>query len=315
MLSRHAEGLFWMGRYLERAAYITRMLDVASNKQLELSSRSPDDVWHDLLSALYLEQEYAAVHGGDLSIGAINRFLIFDRDNPVSVTSSVMGARTNVMNVRDLVPIELLGAINRLHNRLSTGVLERHVERSPHEIYDTVAGLCRAVTGAIDEAMPRYDGYRFLMLGRLLERAEMTCRMIEVNRTVSGQDVSAWMSALRSVSGFHGFTQAHGPLAPVEAVVEFMLRDTSFPFGVQYCLNRAAELAAEVSGTGSWNSPRTVGRLAADLRYADVPAIDDPELAELLRRLEDGIRLATEELHNDLFQFGGDPQLYSFEAL
>ena len=94
---------------------------------------------------------------------------------------------------REVVPIELLETVNRLFTQMESGSLDPFVERSPHEIYETVSGLCRAITGAVEEAMPRGDGYRFLVMGRMLERAEMTCRMIDVNRTVSGTDTSAWM--------------------------------------------------------------------------------------------------------------------------
>ena len=315
MLSRHAEGLYWVGRYLERAAYITRMLDVASNKQLERSARSSSQVWHDLLHVLYLEDEFAANYGEEASTGAINRFLVFDRENASSVAASVVEARSNVMNVRDIVPTELLETINQLHAAVTDRSLERFGDHSPHELYESIARQSRAVTGAIDEAMPRDDGYRFLILGRLLERAEMTCRMIDVNRTVSGRDVSAWMSVLRSVSGFHGFTQQHSPLAPADAVVRFMLREPTFPFGVLHCLQRASTLAREVSGPSAWKSARTVGRLTGELEYAEIPAVDDPALEGLLESLEDGIRQVSEALHEDLYQFGGDPLLYSFEAL
>jgi uncharacterized alpha-E superfamily protein len=315
MLSRHAEGLFWMGRYVERAAYITRMLDVAYNKQLELSSRSPTEVWRDLLHVLYLEEEFAGTHGDDLSTATVNRFLVFDAGNRSSVLASATGARTNVMNVRDVVPIELLEAVNRLFTRMESGSLDPFVERSPHEIYETVSGLCRAITGAVEETMPRGDGYRFLVMGRMLERAEMTCRMIDVNRTVSGTDTSAWMTVLRSVSGFHAFMQTSGPLAPADDVVRFMLLEPSFPFGVLHCLRRTATLAGEVQGSTQWASPRMAGRLTAELEYAEVPAVDHPDLESLLDELEDGIRVISEALHHDLYQLGGDPLLYSFEAV
>jgi uncharacterized alpha-E superfamily protein len=315
MLSRHAEGLFWLGRYVERASYVTRMLDVASNKQLERSAAPSRQVWRDLLRVLYLEDEFAASHGADVSTGAINRFLVFDKANPSSIVASVVEARANVMSVRDIVPIELLETVNQLYLQLTNRSLERFVDRSPHELYEAVAGQCRAVTGAIDEAMPRNDGYSFLMLGRLLERAEMTCRMIDVNRTASGHDSSAWMSVLRSVSGFHGFMQQYGPLAPADDVVRFMLQEPSFPFGVLHCLRRAAALTEEVGGAEAWTSARRVGRLTAELGYAEIPPIGDDALEVLLENLQDGIQLASEGLHADLYQLGGDPLLYSFEAV
>lgn len=314
MLSRHAEGLFWAGRYLERASYITRMLDVASVQQLERSARSAAQVWRDLLRVLYLEDDYAATHG-KVSTGAITEFLVFDRDNPSSVASCVREARTNVMNVRDVVPIELLESVNRLHTELVGGELRVHAAHGPHEIYEILAGLSRTVTGAIDEAMPRDDGYRFLMVGRLLERSEMTCRMIDVNRTVAGTDASAWIAVLRSVSGFHAFMRSHGPLAPADSAVRFMLHEPGFPFGVLHCIGRTSALLEEIDGAESWRSTREAGRLMADIEYAEIPDVTSDRLEDLLEGLEQGIRRVSEALHDDLYQFGGEPMLYSFEAL
>lgn len=315
MLSRHAEGLFWMGRYIERAAYITRMLDVASNKQLEAPLEVSSQVWHDMLRVLNLLEDYRATYGSEASTASVNQFLVFDRANASSVAASVIEARGNVMNVRDIVPIELLEAINQLYVQLTGQGLERFVERSPHELYEAVSWHCRAISGAIDDAMPRDDGYRFLMLGRMLERAEMTCRMIAVNRTGCGTDTSAWMSVLRSVSGFHGFMQQYGPLAPADDVVRFMLQEASFPFSLFHCLERSAEVAGALSGLGSWTSARHLGRIAAELHYADVPRVDDPGLEGFLDRVQEGIQTCSEALHDDLYQFGGDPLLYSFEAM
>ena len=315
MLSRHAEGLFWSGRYLERASYITRMLDVASVQQLERSARSSHQVWRDLLRVLYLEESFAASHGTDITTANVTEFLIFDRDNPSSVVSAVREARTNVMNVRDVVPIELLESVNRLHAGVTGGSLRVRAAHGPHEVYEILAGLSRTVTGAIDEAMPRDDGYRFLMAGRLLERSEMTCRMIDVNRTVAGTDISAWVAVLRSVSGFHAFMRAHGPLAPANDAVSFMLHDPGFPFGVLHCLRRTSLLLGELEGADSWRSTREAGRLMADIEFAEIPDVTDDALSDLLDGLEQGIRRVSEALHDDLFQFGGDPMLYSFEAI
>jgi uncharacterized alpha-E superfamily protein len=132
MLSRHAESLFWAGRYVERASYITRMLDVASTRQLERSSRSSSDVWRDLLRVLYLEKAFAEANGTDLSTGTLGRFLVLDRDNPTSVTASVRQARANVMNVRDVVPIELLEAVNRLHSGGQAAILTGSTQARRH---------------------------------------------------------------------------------------------------------------------------------------------------------------------------------------
>lgn len=310
MLSRHAEALFWLGRYIERAGDITRMLDVAYNAQLERTARSKDQVWRDLLRVLYLDEAFDAGYD-EVSTENINRFLVFDKDNPSSVASSVREARANVMNVRDSVPSELLESVNRLHTQLMDGSLVAYVD-SPHVMYEAIGEHSRSISGAVNDAMARNDGFRYLTLGRLLERAEMTCRVIAVHRGT--QDYTVWMAVLRSLSGYHSFTQSRSPLARADDVVRWLLLEPTFPFGVLHCLRASQELTREVSGAGRWESPRVLGRLAAAVDYGDVPPLDSPELEALLESLENGIRKASEALHRDLFQFGGDPTLYSFEA-
>lgn len=312
MLSRHAEGMFWLGRYIERVGDTTRMLDVAYNTQLERPPSAAGQVWRDLLHVLYLEEEFAEKYGDDVTTGTMNRFLVFDRDNPSSIATSVMGARTNVMHARDVVPMELLESVNRMHTRVIGRSLEQFVD-NPHEIYEAMSGYCRAITGAVAEAMARGDEYRYLMVGRLLERAEMTCRMIDVNR--GSADSAGWMSVLRSLSGFHAFIKAHGPLAPPDEVVQFLLVEPTFPFSVLYCLNRSAEMLDLVSEVGTWQSPRALGRIRSELEFADIPQVGSDLLGEHLETLEDGVRAVSEALHEDLFKYGGDPSLYSFEAL
>ncbi len=312
MLSRHAEGLFWLGRYIERAGDTTRMLDVAYNTQLEQMPSAQEQVWRDLLRVLYLEEAFEENYGDNVTTVAMNRFLVFDLDNPASVAASVREARSNVMNVRDAVPNELLETVNRLHTRLIGGSLTGYVA-NPHEIYEAIGEHCRAISGAITDAMTRDDLYRFLMLGRWLERAEMTGRMIDANRDT--EDAATWLGVLRSLSGFHAFTRAHGPLAPAGDVVSFLLQESHFPFSVLHCLERAGAMATAVSGTGEWRSPRVLGRVTSEVEYADVPPLRSQQLADLLESLEDGIRSISEALHHDLYQLGGEPALYSFEAL
>ena len=312
MLSRHAEGLFWLGRYIERAGDTTRMLDVAYNTQLEQTASAQEQVWRDLLRVLYLEEAFEERYGAEVTTVAMNRFLIFDLENRASVAASVREARSNVMNVRDAVPNELLEAVNRLHTRLVGGSLTGYVA-NPHQMYESIGELCRAISGAITDAMSRDDLYRFLMLGRWLERAEMTGRMIDVNRDTA--DAATWLGVLRSLSGFHAFTRAHGPLAPASEVVRFLLQEGSFPFSVLHCLQRAGAMATAVSGTGEWRSPRVLGRVASEVEYAEVPPVGSQQLAELVESLEDGIGSVSEALHHDLYQLGGEPALYSFEAL
>jgi len=310
MLSRHAESLFWLGRYLERSGDIARMLDVAYNEQLESTARSKNRVWRDLLKVLYVDELFNASYD-EVSTDNINRFLVFDIENPSSVARSVREARTNVMHVRDAVPSELLESVNRLHTRLMDGSLVAYVD-SPHVIYEAIGEHSRSISGAVNDAMARNDGFRYLTLGRLLERAEMTCRVIAVHRETT--EYAEWMGVLRSLSGYHAFTQSRSPLVLADDIARWLLLEPTFPFGVLHCLRAGRELTREVSGAGRWESPRVLGRLTAAIEYTDIPPLDSPALEALLETLENGVRKASEALHRDLFQFGGDPALYSFEA-
>jgi uncharacterized alpha-E superfamily protein len=302
--------MFWLGRYTERAADVTRMLEVAHHAQLERPPDAARAVWAGLLKVLFVERAFSERYG-DISTENVVRFLVFDRDNPASVAYSIMDARTNVMNVRDIVPAELLESVNDLYGRVMSGQLERFMPQL-HEIFEVVAAGSARISGAIHVAMSREDEFRFLTIGQLLERAEMTGRLIQVNRRA--EDPSTWMSVLRSISGFHAFIRKRGPLAPASAVVRFLLQEETFPFSVLHCLLAAGEHAHAVSGTGTWKSPRELGRLSSQLQYAELPPPGSDALSEMLEQLEVDIRRVSELIHEDLFQFGGDPAQYSFEA-
>ena len=312
MLSRHAEALFWLGRYSERASDITRMLEVAYNSQLERPTQAADEVWRDLLRALYLEEAFRERYGAEVTSELVNQFLVFDLENPASIYRSIREARNNVMTVRDLIPSELLEAINRLHTDLASAGWEHLVER-PHAMYESLGMQSRMISGAVTESMSRNDEYRFLMLGRLLERAEMTCRMIDVNR--SNSDVSSWMTVLRSVSGFHAFIRRYGPLAGGNEVIGFLLQEPTFPFSVRHCLRNAMDQLDNIGRSGAWGSPLALGRVSSLLEYADLGPTGSLVLGEFVGSIEEGIRTVGEKLHQDLFQSGGDPALYSFATI
>ncbi len=314
MLSRHAEGLFWIGRYIERASDVTRMLDVAYDVQMERAPSARESVWRDLLDVLYVTDQFADDHD-TATTDAMNQFLVLDAGNPNSVANSVVLARTNIMNVRDVVPIELLESINRLHTMFVSGHLADELSSNPHSGYSLVSTHCRTISGAMFDSMARTDGYRFMMMGRFLERAEMTCRTIDVTRSVAPNDEAAWRAVLRSVSGLHAFTQLYGALAEVDEVVRFLLMDRNFPYSVLHCLTECSSELNIVSTTGTWQSPRTIGRVKSELEFSEVPEVESQEFKALVERMEAGIREVSQSFHDDLYQFGGDATLHSFESL
>jgi uncharacterized alpha-E superfamily protein len=315
MLSRHADSLFWVGRYLERAADVNRLLDVAYNAQLERSASAAEDVWRTLLRVLYREAEFAEQFGDELTTENLNRFLIFDASQPGSITASMRQARSNVMNVRDAVPIELIESVNALHARLGGDLLRERAPSSPHEVYDALAQDYRRIAGVIDDGMARDDAYSFLSLGRFLERAEMTCRVIEVNASVGRSDAATWMGVLRSLSGMHAFLRASGPLANATDVVGYLLHSEPFPFSVLHCLRTATQHLGSVSANADWDSPRVLGRVTAQVEFMDVPDVASDHFEEAVDQILVGIRRVVETLTEDLYRYGREPALFSFEAI
>jgi uncharacterized alpha-E superfamily protein len=179
MLARHAEDLFWIGRYLERAEDTSRMLDVTYHGLLESSVEDPTIVWRELVKVLHLEQDFEA-RGIECSEGPVSEFLVLDHENGGSIVSSIACARDNARTVRERISTELWEAINTLHLELGARDLRADLQRQPYELYRIVKARCQMITGVAAETMPRDDGWRFLVLGRMLERAEMTCRLLSV---------------------------------------------------------------------------------------------------------------------------------------
>jgi len=176
MLSRHAEDLFWLGRYVERAEDTARMLDVTFHHVLESPPSFESTAWRELLEVLYLDEVYEGpIVGRDVST-----YLVTDRDNPGSVVSAIERARDNARGLRDRISTELWEAINMFYLELSEADLTVGVETRTYDLLRRIKSRCQLINGVAAQTMPRDEGYRFIVLGLMLERAEMTCRLLSI---------------------------------------------------------------------------------------------------------------------------------------
>ncbi|MBK9180707.1 MAG: alpha-E domain-containing protein [Acidimicrobiales bacterium] len=313
MLARHAESLFWTGRYLERAEDTARMLDVTYHGLLESPPAQARGSWHDLLRVLSLDEAFDwdahAADGAELA-GAISEFLVLDQENPGAIGNAVLRARENVRSVRELVSTELWEAINGFWLELQRRDLHAELHTQPYELYGLVKRRCQMVSGVAAETMPRDDGWRFLMLGWMLERAEMTCRLINVRYAEladAGRPDSyhLLLGALKSASASEAYRKTYGAsMRPVE-VVEFLLLDRAFPRSVLYCLRQADKDLTRLPTTedGDLNRPqRLIGRLKAELEYRDVSELLDEDLHGFLDRLQAGVREVADAVGSTYFR-------------
>ncbi|HEX7168977.1 MAG TPA: alpha-E domain-containing protein [Acidimicrobiales bacterium] len=305
MLARHAESLFWTGRYIERAESTARMLDVTYHGLLEANAYEAEPAWRELLSVLRLDADFRE-RGGGASAASVSSFLVLDEENGGSIISAVERARENIRSVRELVPIELWEAVNSFHLDLRARNLRRDLDQQPYVLYKLVKQRCQLIAGVASETMPREDGWRFLQIGWTLERAEMACRLLDVRYAAQPElsDFHHWQSTLKSASAFEAYRKAHRSSMDPSDVVAFLLLSRTFPRSVLFCLRRAERELGLLSGSDApmTRPERLLGRVRADLEFTDVRDIVGGGLHSFLERLQHAVRQVAEAVALQYFR-------------
>ena len=307
MLARHAESLFWMGRYMERAEDTARMLDVTYHGLLESPPEEATRSWLDLLSVLNLDQVFAE-RNDEASAGLVSEFLVLDDKNAGAIVSAVGRARENARSVRELISTELWEAVNTFWLELLARNLRADLEEQPYELYGLVKRRCQMVNGVAAETMSRDDGWRFLMLGWMLERAEMTCRLLNVRygELAGVTDLAGFhllSGVLKSASASEAYRKTYGAAMDPTHVVEFLLLSRTFPRSVLYCLRQAErDLARLTAGDALTRPERIVGRIRSELEFCDVGELLSGGLQGNLDRVQEGVREGSEAIAAQYFR-------------
>ena len=295
MLARHAESLFWCGRYLERAEDTARLLDVTYHGLLESPPHEARRSWLDLLVVLNLDHEFLA-RQSTVNARTVSEFLVSDESNVGAIVSAVGRARENTRSVRELVSTEFWEAINTFHWELSGRDLAHDLAQQPYELYGLVKRRCQTVSGVAAETMPRDDGWRFLMLGWMLERAEMTCRLLNVRygELEAVPDVDRFhvvLGVLKSASSAEAFRKQYGASMDPAHVVEFLLLARNLPRSVLYCLHQAEKDLTRLDTPDALGRPqRMLGRLRGEIEFLDVKELLAGGLHETLDGIQRGVR-------------------------
>ena len=317
MLARLAENLFWAGRYIERAEDTARMVDVTYHTLLESPPQETTHAYSQLLQVLHLTAAYQASGGGDRAVTPeeVIAFLVRDPANAGSIVSSVSYARENARSVRELISSELWEAVNHLHFTLRARDLDADLADQPFELFRIVKQSCQTVSGVALETMPRDDAWRFLTLGRQLERAEMTCRLLNVR---FGQlvDYSApvafhhWIAVLKSASGLEAFRKRYRASMDPSEVVEFLLLAPDFPRSVRFALE-TAERQLDHLGGRTGRATRLLGRTRASLQYRDVSELMDEGLHPFLDQLQDEVAAVADAVAVEFFRQSPEGSMYA----
>lgn len=316
MLSRHAENLFWIGRYVERAEDTARLLDVTYHGLLEAGSeRAPAEVWSECLEMLMLEDEGIEVESEDIGVR-----LIASTGEPGSLVSIVARARESARTARELVSVEVFEALNDLHLYLAGADLATISRERPYEVFRAVRTSCQAVIGSVDASMARGEGYRFLLIGQRLERALITSRVLRVwHRRLGGVASQAafgeWVRLLRSVSAYEAYLRTYRAAMEESQVLAFLVQSPVFPRSVIHCLRLVEGLldALDMGEIGA-GTRRSAGRLRSNVEFADLNHLDDRSLDAFLGSIETGVLDLALSVESAFFRPSGTIYMHSYEV-
>jgi uncharacterized alpha-E superfamily protein len=288
-----------VGRYLERAEDVARIVDVNYHGVIENSSPQAEPAWWSVVATTGDAEAFLVRYPQPMETNVAD-FLLLDRNNPNSVAQCVMAARESGRRIRDRISSETWEELNRFYHmvmRQSIGVV---MMDGPYAFCRQVKNNCQLLAGVIDSTMPNDEGWLFLRAGRFIERTGMTARILDSQATLlmspeTETDYSAthrWIAVLKSASAYEAQRKLSRSTLTPEGVVTFLLTNEAFPRSALYSVTELEAALARIRGILGLTEPsqalRDTGELAARLRYADVDAGFMHELHDFL----DGLELA-----------------------
>lgn len=296
MLSRVADAIYWASRYVERAENVARMIDV----NLKLMLDSPDmsnAQWEPLVSISGDDEDFKKRFGAATQENVLN-FLAFDKENPNSIISCLRAGRWNARSVREIISSEMWLTLNKFYLMVNEAAANPAHELSLDEFFGEVKNRSHLFQGVTDATMTHGEAWHFCQLGRQLERADKTSRILDVKYFIllrSVEDVGTalddiqWAAVLRSISAFQMYRRDRGRITP-KGVVDYLVLDRDFPRAIQHCLLCAQESLHAISGTpmGTFRNraEKLFGQLSSELSYASVDEIINSGLHEYIDDLQ-----------------------------
>ncbi len=280
MLSRIGESLFWIGRYLERADGTARLIDVEMQVLVEDPSVDEAESCRQLLTVMGVE-----------GLGPhVNRWTVLDQlahnpESPTSIAYAINAARENARGARETLSTDMWAAINTMWRGLASARSMRSAD-----MFTWVRNRTAMIAGIADSTMTRDEGWQFFMLGRSIERVDMTARLLSTASLAAGAQL-AWPTTLRACGAYEAFIRAHRGVEADHLAAEFLLLDRWFPRSVVSALGEAEKALSRLENTGSRSgfsheATRLLGRARTELEYRPLAEIvfDLPTEMERLQR-------------------------------
>ena len=311
LLARYAECVFWLARYMERAENLARILDVTDT--FTRGSGIETAGWLSILRLNADEQRFFATRTR-ADAAAVIAFYVLDQANPTSIISTVGMARENARTLRPLISTEMWTQLNMFHATLRA-MKPADVTRSElSRLCGRIKEACQAHAGITDGTMFRDQSWHFYQLGRYIERADQTTRLIDIKfdqsqsagyAAGSAADVAQWNAVLRSAAGYHAFRRVHPTGLTPETVTGFLLLNDGFPRSVHLCVRLADDMLSDLRQRYRLRGGNRVLDLLDELRAVlttrGVDGIIESGLHEFLDQVQRMLIDATNETAYDFF--------------
>lgn len=311
MLSRVANSIYWMARYVERAENLARYIEVALNVILDQPDTAHQQ-WEPLVLATGDQKSFLERYGQATSQNVIN-FLTFDLEYSNSIQSCLTHARENARTTREAISTEAWEQINEFYHWLRTPHQQQMSLDQLADFYQRVRTHSYLFNGILDATMLHGEGWHFANLGRLIERADKTSRILDVKYFTllpnvfdvgTTIDDLQWSAVLRSVSGFEVYRKQFRTIT-VPRVVEFLFLDREFPRAVRFCLDGAQRSLHAITGSleGDFHNAaeQKLGQLRSTLAYSDVQQIINNGLHEFVDEFQTKLNEIDEAIYDTFF--------------
>ncbi|MFI5454905.1 MAG: alpha-E domain-containing protein [Isosphaerales bacterium] len=316
MLSRVAENLFWMSRYLERAENVARLLDVGLYIELDAPSAAAEDGSAPVEIALNIldsSDSFRATHPVAERTELLG-LLTFDRANPHSILSMIALARENARGTQESLGVDAWSEVNRLYLYLCSKRAQRRFQAGPSAFCSTIKQSCILFDGLVQNSLPRDEVYHFLQVGRYLERVHVMGRILHAKcrshtQGTSGGDPAMelvrWTGLLRSCSAYGAYLRVERDRVEPVGVIRFLVLNPDFPRAIRFCVARCRDSLQEIAGGDddeyASEAERLLGRLDGELHYINVGEIFERGLLAFLDRIETTCLRVGEEIQRSYF--------------
>ena len=311
LLARYAEGLFWMARYLERVENLARLVDVTQT--FETPGREAES-WFALVR-INADEEGFARRGLQLGADEVKQFYLLDQHNPTSIPANLEAARTNARTLRPLISTEMWMQLNVFHRDMTAIAPDALQGDQLSRLCARVKEGVQAHTGITEGTFFRDEGWCFYQLGRLIERADQTTRLLDIRYHLlvprAGEErrvaeLTQWFSVLRAAAGYHAFRRVAPPGFTPADVVAFLLTDMAFPRSVALCVEQMEWLLGQLRGRyklrGTVPALERVEELRAGLLGRPIERVIADGLHEFLDGVQRDLILLAAEIGTAFFR-------------